>query len=116
MDPRRSTPVADDPIADLLRAIAAIERDGYRLDRDAPSRTAVRARLMMLVDCIEIEQGKRRLLEGHFAAARYHFGAVRRQPMKLRLARVALRVAPRLLRSCCLRLRPTFWSVHPATS
>lgn len=112
----RADGLSGDSIAELQRAIGVLERFGRRPDLDASSRTAVRARLMALVDRMEIEQGKRRLLEGNYAAARYHLSAPRRQPMKLRLARLALRVAPRLVRTCCLRLRPAVWNVHPATS
>jgi glycosyltransferase involved in cell wall biosynthesis len=105
-----------DPIAELQRAIAVLERFGRRPDLDAAGRTAVRLRLMALVDRIEIEQGRRCLVEGNFAAARYHLSAPKRQPITLRVARIALRIAPRLLRLCCLRLRPALWSVGPATS
>jgi glycosyltransferase involved in cell wall biosynthesis len=108
--------LSGDAIRELQRAIAVLERFGRRPDLEAPARRAIRARLMTLVDRIEIEQGKRRLLEGNFAAARYHLSAPRRQPVKLRLARFALRVAPRLVRSCCLRLRPAAWAVTAATS
>jgi glycosyltransferase involved in cell wall biosynthesis len=112
----RADGLSGDSITELQRAISVLERFGRRTDLDAPARTAIRARLMTLVDRIEIEQGKRRLIEGNFAAARYHLSASKRQPVKLRLARMALRVAPRLVRSCCLRLRPALWSVRPAIS
>jgi glycosyltransferase involved in cell wall biosynthesis len=112
----RADRLPGDAITQLQRAIAVLERFGRGTDLGPSARTAVRVRLMALADGIEIEQGKRRLLEGNFAAARYHLAAPRRQPVKLRLARVALRVAPRLVRSCCLWLRPTVWNVHPATS
>lgn len=112
----RASGLSGDSIAELQRAIGVLERFGRRPDLDSPSRTAVRARLMALADRMEIEQGKRRLIEGNYAAARFHLSAPRRQPVKLRLARLALRIAPRLVRSCCLRLRPTIWNVRPATS
>ena len=112
----RTDGLPGDAIAELQRAIAALERFGRRPDLDPRARSAVRARLMALVDRVEIEQGKRRIVEGNFAAARYHLGAARRQPWKLRVARLALRVAPRLLRSWCLRLRPPVWPVHAPAS
>jgi len=112
----RADGLSGDPITELQRAIAVLERFRSRPDIDAASRTVIRARLMTLVDRIEIEQGKRRLLEGNYAAARFHLSVPRRQPVKLRLARVALRVAPRLVRSACLRLRPALWSVRPAAT
>jgi len=112
----RADGLSGDPIAELQRAIAVLERFGQRLDLDPQARTALRARLMALVDRIEIEQGKRRIIEGNYAAARYHLSAPKRQPMKLRIARIALRIAPRLVRTFCMRLRPAVWSVRPATS
>jgi len=112
----RADGLSGDSIAELQRAIAVLERFGHRTELDAPTRTALRLRLVALADRIEIEQGKRRLLEGNFAAARYHLSAPRRQPVKLRLARLGLRVAPRLVRSYCLRLRPAVWTVNPALS
>jgi len=108
--------LSGDSIAELQRAIAVLERFGRRPDLDARSRTAIRGRLLALADRLEIEQGKRRLLEGNYAAARFHLSAPRRQPFKLRLARLALRLAPGLVRRCCLRLRPAVWHVRPATS
>ena len=111
----RADGLSGDPIAELQRAIAVLERFGRRPDLDLPTRTAVRMRLMALVDRMEIEHGKRRILEGNFAAARYHLSAPKQQPIKLRIARLALRVAPRLLRAFCLRLRPAVWTVRPAT-
>jgi glycosyltransferase involved in cell wall biosynthesis len=112
----RTDGLSGDAVTELQRAIAVLERFGRRSDLEVAARRVVRARLMELVDRIEIEQGKRRLLEGNFAAAMYHLRAPKRQPIKLRLARVAIRVAPRLMRSCCLWLRPAVWAVNPATS
>ena len=108
----RADGLSGGPIAELQRAISILERFGRRQDLDASARGAIRVRLMALVDRLEIEQGKRRLIEGNFAAARYHLSAARRQPIKLRLTRLALRIAPRLVRACCVRLRPSVWSVE----
>jgi hypothetical protein len=47
-----------------------------------------------------------RIVEGSFAAARYHLAIARERPWKLRLALVALQVAPRLMRAAYLRMRP----------
>ena len=63
--------------------------------------------MMALVDRLEIEQAKQRIVEGNFAAARYHLNAARERPWKLRLALVALQIAPRLMRGAYLRLRPS---------
>jgi len=62
---------------------------------------------MWLVDQLEIEQGKRRMMEGNFAAARYHLNASRRRPLKVRMALLALQVAPRLVRGAYLTPRPS---------
>jgi len=39
---------------------------------DYELRTALRLRMKALVARLEVEQAKQRILEGHFAAARYH--------------------------------------------
>jgi hypothetical protein len=62
---------------------------------------------MALVDLLEIERARQRFVEGHFAAARYHLSAARDRPWKARLALVALKIAPRLIRSVYLWLRPS---------
>jgi hypothetical protein len=65
--------------------------------------------MMALVDRLEIEQAKLRIVEGNFAAARYHLNAARERPWKLRLALVALQIAPRMMRGAYIRLRPSMW-------
>ncbi len=112
----RADGLSGDSVSELQRAIAILERFGRRDDLQPSARTAVRMRLLALADRIEIEQGKLRLIEGDFAAARYHLSAPKRQPVKLRLARLGLLIAPRLVRSYCLRLRPAVWTVHAAVS
>jgi hypothetical protein len=54
---------------------------------------------MRLVDRLEIEQVKQRILEGNFAAARYHLAAARERPFRMRAAILAMRIAPRLVRA-----------------
>lgn len=108
--------LSGDPVAEVQRALSVLDRFGRRHALDAASRTALRVRLMRLVDRLEIEQGKQRIVEGNFAAARYHLSVPRDQPIKLRAARLALRVAPRLLRATCLMLRPAPWRANPAAS
>ena len=112
----RADGLSGDSISELQRAIAILEQFGRRGDIEPSARTAVRRRLAALADRIEIEQGKLRLIEGNYAAARYHLSAPRRQPVKLRLARLGLRIAPRLVRTYCLRLRPAVWTVNAAVS
>jgi len=68
--------------------------------------------VMALVDRLEIEQAKQRIVEGHCVAARYHLSAAQQRSWKVRAAQIALNVAPRLLRTVYLRLRSPMW---PAT-
>lgn len=100
---------AGEAVAELERILSALERFGRRHLLDARTRTALRIRTMQLVDRLEIEQGKLRILEGNFAAAQYHLAATRERPFKLRLAIVALRIAPRLVRAVYVRGRNTLW-------
>jgi hypothetical protein len=97
-----------DTVAAVQRAINVLDRFGRAHDLPAPARTALRIRIMTLVDRLEIEQGKLRLIEGNFAAAQYHLGAARSQTWKIRVAAIALRIAPRLARAVYLRLRPAW--------
>jgi hypothetical protein len=101
--------VIPDPIEEIQQALKVLERLGRTKELRGEARTALRIRTMALVDRLEVELGKRRLLEGNFAAARYHLGAARERPFKLKMALLALRLAPRLLRRACLRFRPALW-------
>jgi cellulose synthase/poly-beta-1,6-N-acetylglucosamine synthase-like glycosyltransferase len=105
----RRVRIASDPGA----AVRTVERELNVLDRfgrdralDAAARTALRVRMMTLVDRLEIEQGRQRFLEGNFAAAQYHLSASRERPLSVRLALLGLRLSPRLLRGAYLRFRP----------
>jgi hypothetical protein len=102
--------VVSDRIEEIQQALSALERLGSTRELRGEARTALRIRTMALVDRLEIEFGKRRMVEGHFAAPRYHLSAVRERPFTLRLARVALRLAPRLLRAAYVQLRPWVWT------
>jgi glycosyltransferase involved in cell wall biosynthesis len=112
----RATGLSGDTVSELERALNVLDRFSNRYLLDARARTAVRVRMMQLVDRLEIEQGKRRILEGNFAAAQYHLSAARERPFKLRLALMALRVAPRLVRAIYLRAYPLSWRPALATS
>lgn len=100
---------AGEAVAELERTLGVLERFGHRHLLDSPTRTALRIRTMQLVDRLEIEQGKLRILEGNFAAAQYHLAATRERPFSLQLAIVALRIAPRLVRAVYLRGRSALW-------
>jgi glycosyltransferase involved in cell wall biosynthesis len=96
-------------VDEIQRALNVLDRfwRAHALDREAC--TAIRVRVMALVDRLEIEQAKQRIAEGNFQAARYHLNAAHQRSWKLRAARMALSVAPRLLRAIYLRLRPPVW-------
>ena len=105
----RGEPPADEAVSELERTLSVLERFARRHLLDARTRTALRIRTMQLIDRLEIEQGKRRILEGNFAAAEYHLAATRERPFKLRLAIVALRIAPHLVRAIYVRGRSALW-------
>jgi glycosyltransferase involved in cell wall biosynthesis len=107
----RADGLSGDSIAELQRALNVLEHFGRAHDLAASARTALRARMTTLLDRLQIEQSKRRILEGNFAAARDHLSATRARPLKVRAVLLALRIAPRALRAAYLRLRPEVW--HP---
>jgi glycosyltransferase involved in cell wall biosynthesis len=90
-------------VAELEHALNVLDRFGRRHQLDAQTRTALRVRTMRLVDRLEIEQAKQRILEGNFAAAQYHLAAARERPLRMRAAILAMRIAPRLVRAIYTR-------------
>lgn len=56
-------------------------------------------------DRVRLEQGKLRLIEGDFAAARYHMAASGEKRLRVRAALVATRIMPQVLRRAYLALR-----------
>ena len=100
--------LSSDPVSEIQRTINVLDRFGRAYDLPHAARTALRIRIMSLVDRLEIEQGKQRVVEGNFAAAQYHFQAARTQTWKLRAVALGLRVSPRLLRAVYMRLRPAW--------
>jgi glycosyltransferase involved in cell wall biosynthesis len=102
----RADGLSGDAIAEIERALNVLDRFSRARTLDRAVRTALRIRMMSLVDQLEIEQGKRRIIEGNFAAAKYHLSAARERPLKLRMVLLALKVAPRAVRAAYVRLRP----------
>jgi hypothetical protein len=98
--------LSGDAVKTVERALNVLDRFGRERTLDLPARTALRIRMMALVDRLEIEQGKQRFLEGNFAAAQFHLSAARAPGLKVRLALLGLRLSPRLLRGAYLRFRP----------
>ena len=95
----RSHGLSGDSVAELQRPIAVLEQFGRGRQLDREMCTVLRVRLMTLGDQLEIEHGKQRILEGNFAAAEHHLSASRRQTLKLRAVRLALKVAPEVVRA-----------------
>lgn len=102
--------LSGDALAELERVLNVLDRFGRRHVLPVEARTALRVRAMALLDRLEIEQAKRRILEGNFAAAKYHLAAPRRRGLKVRAALLALRVAPRLARRMYITLRAPLWT------
>ena len=101
----RASGLSGDAVAEIGRALNVLDRFGRAHALEGVARTALRIRMMALVDRLEIEQAKQRLVEGNYAAARYHLSASRERGLKRRLALMALQVAPRMIRSAYLWLR-----------
>lgn len=101
----RADGLSGDSASEIQRALNVLQRFGCVPDLQASARTAVRLRIAALDDCLEIEQAKRRMLEGNFAAARHHLSMPKERPLKVRLALLGLRFAPRLFRLVYLRAR-----------
>jgi len=112
----RSGGLSGTAIAEIERAIGVLDRFGHAHDLPARERTALRIRMMQLVDRLEVEQGKQRLLEGNFAAAQFHLEAARERTLKVRLASLALQIAPRLTRALYLRMRASAWPRRTAAA
>jgi glycosyltransferase involved in cell wall biosynthesis len=102
----RATGLSGDTITELERAINVLDRFGRQHDLPYEAQTALRVRLVKLMNRLEVEQGKLRLVEGNFAAARYHMAVSEPKTLRLRAALLGLHVAPRLLRQVYLAVRP----------
>lgn len=98
--------LSGDAVTEIERALNVLDRFSRAHVLPVDARTALRVRSMALVDRLEIEQAKRRMVEGNFAAAKYHLAAPRTRSLKLRAALLALRVAPRAARRLYLLLAP----------
>src|SRR5262245_19430222 len=111
----RANGLSGDALAEIERALNVLDRFSRARTLAREVRTALRIRMMSLVDQLEIEQGKLRILEGNFAAAKYHLSAARERPLKLRMVLLALKLAPRVVRAAYVRLRPSVTRTSLAT-
>ena len=73
----RDEGLSGEAVKTVERALNVLDRFARGRTLDLPARTALRIRMMALVDRLEIEQGKQRFLEGNFAAAQFHLSAAR---------------------------------------
>ncbi|HEX3703563.1 MAG TPA: glycosyltransferase family A protein [Vicinamibacterales bacterium] len=101
----RFSGLSGDTLSQLERAIDVLERFGERHPLPYDARTALRCRLVRLLSERELERAKLRLLEGNFAAARYHIEASQPKALRTRLALLGLRVTPQLVRRVYVALR-----------
>jgi hypothetical protein len=97
--PPPSKVVVDKSVADIEAAVSVLERFSTRHALPPDIRTALRIRIMRLIDRLELEQARCRILEGHFDAAYFHLDAARNPSLSVRLAKMLLRVMPRLVRA-----------------
>ena len=112
----RADGLSGDSVAEIRRALNVLQRFTSIPGLPASARTALHARIDALDDSLEIEQAKRRILEGNFAAARHHLGVPKVRRLKVRLARLGLRFAPRLLRMIYVRARQPMPVPQPAAA
>ena len=71
---------------------------------------------MRLIDRLEIEQARSRILEGHFDNAEFHLASARRQSWRLRVAKCVLRFTPRLAGVLCRQLPAVVDFLNEGTS
>jgi glycosyltransferase involved in cell wall biosynthesis len=98
-----------DPIADLQETLGVLEHFGAAHVLSAEVRRALRTRTVALLDRLDIELAKRCFLDANFAAARYHLAAPRGRSLRLSLALLALRAAPRVTRWMVVTVRMPAW-------
>jgi len=96
-------------VAEIQRALHVLERFGTTNALDVTSRTALRVRISILHDRLAIEEAKQRIRELNFAAARTRLASTRHRGIKVSLALIGLRVAPRLLRRLYLARHTYRW-------
>jgi glycosyltransferase involved in cell wall biosynthesis len=95
-------------VTEVRRALNVLERFGITNALDSTARSALWVRTSILHDRLAIEEAKQRIRELNFPAARKRLAATRHRGIKVSLALLGLRVAPRLLRRLYL-LRRNRW-------
>lgn len=89
----------NETVSAIESTISVLERFGTRHALEPELRTALRIRIMQLIDRLALEQARCRILEGHCAAARFHLASARHPWARARVAVVLLRLVPRLARA-----------------
>jgi glycosyltransferase involved in cell wall biosynthesis len=105
---RRARPASltGDTLTELQRPLAVMSHFAQRTDLPSEARRALQRSMMQMGDAVEVEMGKRRLIEGNFAAARHHFAATKHRSLKQRLALLGLRLAPGLVQRLYMATHP----------
>jgi len=101
----RRSGLSGDAVSELERAIHVLAHFDTNNDLPADARAAIRARTLVLMNQLEIERAKQRLIEGNFAAACHHMSVSQPRTLRGRATLIALHVAPQLLRRIYLTLR-----------
>jgi glycosyltransferase involved in cell wall biosynthesis len=112
----RSSGLSGDQRSELARAISVLHRFGQKHQLGVRERTALRVRVMQLLMQLEIEEAKARLVEGNVDAARIRLDLHHPASLKIRAARLALRIAPHLFRRVYLTLRKASGRNHELRS
>ena len=102
----RASGLSGDAITELERAMNVLDRFGRQYELPYGAQTALRIQLVKLMNRLDVEQGKLRLIEGNFAAAVHHMTVSGPKTLRLRAALVGLKLAPRVFRRLYLALRP----------
>ncbi|HWF85618.1 MAG TPA: hypothetical protein VG222_12255, partial [Vicinamibacterales bacterium] len=111
----RADGLSGDTVCELERAANVLERFGRRYELPYEARAALQCRLVRLFSMLEVERAKLRLIEGNFAAARYHMAASAPTSLRLRAALLGLHFMPTLVRRIYLALHDPM-PPRPATA
>jgi GT2 family glycosyltransferase len=110
-----ATGLSGDTATELERALTVLRRFATVPGLPSDARSALGRRAATLADCLEVERAKCRIADGNFPAALEHLRLAKTRALKVRVALVALRIAPRLLRRVCVRARQPLPVTHAAT-
>jgi GT2 family glycosyltransferase len=101
----RATGLSGDSVTKIRRALHVLERFAAATNLPHAVRACLQSRVATLSDRLAVEQAKLDVVQGNFAAARQHLRKPAARPLKVRIALLGLRVAPRLFRLVYVRAR-----------